>query len=424
MRYSFLICLFSVEAVSVGNNYSGDNLHEFPMQWRGYLPDQRMLRQCIVTTTEGRNSLRDRYADDALALEGIRKDRALTADESADLGALYIRLGLPLKAIDLLRPALRAHPKHFRVAANLGSAWQAANDLEQAGNVLEEAITLAPKEHLEAEQLHLKLVKLRMKEPRGSSDLDDLFDMKFIGEMGEASPNTMAAEQKKKLPETALAQVQRLAFWLPNDARLLWLLAEIANAHGDVRTAANILDGCITELGLKSVEARKRRQVYRAAADQLEKDEKHSANRGTLKFASPRIFQRILNVAKLPKINPQGVNRLPWAALSETTISNRFEVSYLKYVDQLDGKRISLTGFMVLNGQDSQAEFLLVENAIGCWFCEQPSPTQLLVVRMKEGTTADSARRMQSITGTLKLNRDDPEAYLFTITDATISGVE
>ena len=50
----------------------------------------------------------------------------------------------------------------------------------------------------------------------------------------------------------AAAVVQQLALWLPADGRLLWQLGEIANATGDVRTAANILDGCVTEFAMKS----------------------------------------------------------------------------------------------------------------------------------------------------------------------------
>ena len=74
----------------------------------------------------------------------------------------------------------------------------------------------------------------------------------------------MAEAERKKLPENAVAVVEQLALWLPADGRLLWQLGELANAHGDVATAAAILEGCVTEFALGAPELRKRRQVYRA----------------------------------------------------------------------------------------------------------------------------------------------------------------
>ena len=64
----------------------------------------------------------------------------------------------------------------------------------------------------------------------------------------------MTDAERKKLPANAVAVVQQLALWLPADGRLLWQLGELANVHGDVRTAAAILEGCVTELALGAVE--------------------------------------------------------------------------------------------------------------------------------------------------------------------------
>src|SRR5205085_6042095 len=81
----------------------------------------------------------------------------------------------------------------------------------------------------------------------------------------------LAAAERKKLPEDAAAVAQRLALSLPADGKLLWQLGELAGAHGDVRTAAAIMDGCVTEFGLRSPELRAHRQANRAAADELAK---------------------------------------------------------------------------------------------------------------------------------------------------------
>src|SRR5436305_564103 len=77
----------------------------------------------------------------------------------------------------------------------------------------------------------------------------------------------LAAAERKKLRAEAVADLQRLALWLPADGRLLWLLAELAAAHGDVRTAAAIMDGCVTEFGLRAPELRRHRRAMREAAD-------------------------------------------------------------------------------------------------------------------------------------------------------------
>src|SRR5205814_5422444 len=202
--------------------------------------------------------LRDAYADAASKLEAALRSRPLTADETADLGALYVRLGKPEKAVEVLRPAARAHPEHFRLAANLGTAWQLAGDLPQAMAALDEAVRLAPQSEKRAETYHLKLVSKRAKEPRGGRDPqapDDLFD--------------------GKPPPDAVAVVQKLALWLPADGRLVWLLAELAHDAGDVRTAANLLDGCVTEFGMGAAELRAHRQKYRAAADALDAAGEH-----------------------------------------------------------------------------------------------------------------------------------------------------
>src|SRR5437667_444269 len=72
------------------------------------------------------------YLQEAEALEKAVRSRKLNADELADLGALYVRLGEPAKAVEVLRAAQREHPHHFRIVANLGTAWHVQGDFVQA----------------------------------------------------------------------------------------------------------------------------------------------------------------------------------------------------------------------------------------------------------------------------------------------------
>lgn len=392
-------------SASAGLYYSGETYRELPAQWSGFLPDHRALRGVAVPKFDATGSsspLRDTYADAALKLETAAKSREMSADESADLGALYIRLGKPEKAIEVLRAASRKHPEHFQIAANLGTAWQVAGDLPQAVAALEDAVRLASDAQRDFEKLHLRLVRGRVKAEKNADGLDPLFEGKY--------------------PENAAALVQRLALSLPADGRLLWQLGEIARSAGDIRTAANILDGCVTEFGLKSTELREHRQAYRTEADRLEKAGKHRQP-GTIAFRSSRPLLRSFDPAKLPPIQPEGENRLPWPALTETEIGKGFKPAFLKHVADLDGKRVTLTGYMTPSaGQDTDVRgFLLTENPIGCWFCEVPGPTQLVSVEPQEGKAVEFVRGVVKVTGILKLNRTDPETYVFTLSKAQVS---
>ncbi len=420
-----LLLVLSATPVLAGVHYSGETFRELPAQWRGFLPDHRILRAVGATTN---NSLpvppmRDGYSDAVLKLESLGKSRALTADEAADLGGLFIRLGQPQKAVNGLRVAARLHPDHFRLAANLGTAWQLSGDLTQAALALEDAVRLAPASFKEAESLHLKLVRERATDgKRPALLLDNLFGVNYVGETGKPEPGTIAASEKKKLPANAVALVQQLALWLPNDGRLLWQLGELANAFGDVRTAANLLDGCVTEFALESPDLRSRRLLYRAAADDAEKADAHPATRGTISFKSSRALVRAIDPTRLPTVKPDGVNALVWVAVGETELGAKGRPTFLKYIDDLDGKRISVTGFITPGAARGEelTSFLFTENPIGCWFCETPGPTQVLIVELAAGLTAEPTRQVVKITGTLKLNRTDPEQFPFTVVEAKV----
>jgi hypothetical protein len=397
-----LLVLLLAAPAAAGLHYTGETYRDLPARWTGYLPDQRLLRALAAPANSSipLPPLRDQYADTASKLEALARTRPLSADEAADLGALLVRLGQPDRAVALLRPAARQHPDHFRLAANLGTASQLTGDLAQAADSLEEAVRLAPDRWKEAEALHLKLVRLRMREGKKPADApDDLFG--------------------PKPPTNALALAQQLALWLPADGRLLWLLGELAYALGDVRSAAAILDGCVIEFALPSPTLRDRRVRYRNRATELEK-KGHAPS--PIAFKSPRALARSLDPARLPPIRPDGLNPLPWAAVGETEIGPRGKPAFLDHVEKLDGKRVTILGYVTPAG-NATAEltgFLLTENPVGCWFCETPGPTQVLTVELADGLTTEPTRQVIKVTGTLKLYRNDPERFPFSIVDARV----
>jgi hypothetical protein len=413
-----------------GIYYSGESLAELPSQWRGFLLDQRMLRTIAVKPATGvpANGPRARYFAEAERLTKLAGTRKLTADEAADLGALWLRLGEIGKALEALRPAQQEHSEHFHLAANLGTAWQLHGDLDQAAAVLRVAVRLAPGKYQRAEELQLKLVRLRARQSADASELDDLFDVRYVGPSGKYEPGRLASDQRKKLPAEAAALTQALALALPADGRLLWQLGELAAINGDVATAAAILDGCLTEFGMRAPELRAHRQALRAAADELGR----SGTTATLtthdgghvpglKTRSSRPFVHRLDAAVLPPIDAKGINAIPWSVVSETVLDREYRPTFGKYLQELDGKRVELTGYMQPLGDELEvAAFLLIEYPVGCWYCEMPGIANIVLVEQAEGKTRQLTRGAVRVTGRLRLNRSDPENFLYTLREAKI----
>src|SRR5439155_1205836 len=100
-----------------------------------------------------------------------------------------------------------------------------------------------PGKYLAFEEAHLKLVRSRQRSKSG--ELDDLFGVRFVNDKNAYEPGKFATAQMKKLPSRAVAVAQQLALWLPADGPLLWQLAELANAHGDFKNGAAMMEGCV-----------------------------------------------------------------------------------------------------------------------------------------------------------------------------------
>jgi hypothetical protein len=431
-RHVAVVCFVLALAAPVraGLHYSGETFADLPSQWRGFLLDHRTLRNIAVRPSPGvsETPARVRYLEEARKLEKTSQAGKLSADDLADLGAIYVRLGEVGKAVALLRTAQREHPNHYRIVANLGTAWQLHGDLEQAALALQQAVRLAPGKYQKAEEYHLKLVQLRMRKGSGG-DLDALFGVRYGGEKGEYEPGKLAAAEKKKLPGHAVIVTQQLCLWLPADGRLLWQLAELANAHGDVKIAAAMMEGCVTTFGMQSPALRQHRQITKAAAEQVaaNADPKtaHEAHVAGLPARSKRPLLSKLDQVPLPPISDTGVNPLPWELLGETTVDSKFRPTFARYMKELEGKQVSLTGFMQPLGEDlDAASFMFIEYPVGCWYCEMPEVTGIIYVELPLGRTATLSRNLVRVTGRLALNTTDPEDFLYAIRNAKVGGVD
>ena len=141
------------------------------------------------------------------------------------------------------------------------------------------------------------------------------------------------------------------------------------------------------------------------------------SSRGSL-----RPLVRKLDQTPLPPINPKGVNALPWSVVTETTLDRRYRPTFARYLKELDGKKVVLSGYLQPLGEDADlSTFLLIEYPVGCWYCEQPEMTAIVLVEMPEGKTHSYTRGSVHVRGKLVLNARDPENFLYTIRDAEVS---
>ena len=421
-----IVLLMLPAAAHAGLYYSGEPLAELPSHWRGFLRDHKSLRSVAAKPGPGKpaSAMRDRYLSLAEKFEKLTKERKLTADEKADLGAIYVRLGEATKAVNLLRDAQRENPKHFYIAANLGSALQMLGDLRQATFALQDAVRLAAEKLKPAEELHLKLVTLRSKK-KGLAELDELFGVRWVAGDGTYIPGKIAEKERNKLPEDAVALMQQLALWLPADGPVLWQLAEMANMHSDLSMAAAMMDGCMTQFGMQSKETNLKRQLTQEAVDERADKGEHDGQHSTFKPISKQPLLVRVDESLLPPISPTGVNGMPWTLISDTSIDRKSRPTFAKYLQDLDGKQVSLTGYIQpLDGAQDLVMFMFIENPVGCWYCDMPEPTEIVFVELPDGKSTPFTDVMVRVTGRLVLNSTDPEEFLYYIRDAKVAEID
>ncbi len=433
-RLCLALVLFSASAyvVQAGIHHTKETYGPLPAQWGGFLLDHRTLRNIAPNALVGETTpIRQRYLQDAESFQLRAKTQKLTADEIADWGASLLRLGETTKALEVLRNGLAEFPRHFSLQANLGSAWHLAGDFRLAERHLEEAVRLAPGKWQPAEELHLRLVRDRTKRKNSPSanSLDDLFGVPWLA--SPFQPGKIASQDHKKLPSKAVGLVQQLALWFPADGLLLWQLAELANAHGDAKTAAAMMEGCVVQFGISHPELRRHRQILRTFLEESAKDSMlakslHAdGHQPLLTFRSRRPLAGPWFASPLPEIRETGPNAVPWDVFAETTVESPFRPRFAPFLTALDGKEVTLAGFMQPLQEDAPTtSFLFIEFPVGCWFCEMPGTANIVQVELGGGQTTTFRRGLQRVTGQLRLNREDPEQFLYSVRTAKIGTLD
>jgi tetratricopeptide (TPR) repeat protein len=209
----------------------------------------------------------------------LRSQRNLTPAAAAELGLVLWRLRESDAALTTLREAYNRDPRNFWVLSNLGSVYQATGQYREASSPLETARDFVPDPwpngpavgdwFKKVEGYQLKLLRLRIGErslhptgrPPPAADVDNLFGIHFVGPSGVYTPGRIADAEKAKLPPDAIAIVQQLLLWFPEDTRLLWQLAELYNAEGNLEAATKLLDMCVWQRRFESPALREHRRV-------------------------------------------------------------------------------------------------------------------------------------------------------------------
>lgn len=182
----------------------------------------------------------------------------LSSSDLAGYTADLLRLGGTAQAIQRLQPELRSRRPNYLLLANLAHAYATANDWDTALVRFSDVIDSNPPTALpgtSAEQLkwqsgvdrkyYRQWIRLRKEEavkkpPVEKQEPDAMFTIAD----GKPIRFWESEVEATKLPPDALAVAQQLALWAPGDVKLLWLVAELYLAKGDVRAADAVFYQC------------------------------------------------------------------------------------------------------------------------------------------------------------------------------------
>lgn len=234
--------------------YSNDPLDQIPGQLT--FPQFRQFRDRYFAAAAKGTGPYTYYSRLADRLEKQEQDPlGLSTDERVTLSACYLRLqqpGMAEKAIRVLSPV--AGERNFMVHANLATAYQQSGQLERAVDYQEMALKEWPTSwpgmtqtqlswFYRVEKYDLTLLRSRLREQRVTpgkepETLDELFPgVRFVGASGRYEAGSIDPLQYARLPADHLSAVAQLVLWMPTDARLSWLLAELLNANGNIADA-------------------------------------------------------------------------------------------------------------------------------------------------------------------------------------------
>jgi hypothetical protein len=275
--------------------------------------------------------IRRRY----LMIEALARDRILkleTLEQKLNYSTVLIRRNRAEEAVQFLMPVVREHPENFLVLAHYASAHflSSSNDFKiKSRSYMREALAKWPKTWAELteedknwllalgwevtafernrryEVCFKRLIDNRLDEDKRRARkeavpdvLDPVFvdpgekPIRFLNEKGEFEVGRIAAAEKERLPHGSVEAVEQLLIWMPNDPRLLWLLAEVFNASAMEFAKGSKEERARGEMAIRSAGA-----VFAKLADPLNR----------VKFGTHEIKERAEKLAAWADLNPERV---------------------------------------------------------------------------------------------------------------------
>jgi hypothetical protein len=282
-QFFWLIVLLATPTSAAAGLYSPDEGSYFNVDEHGYAQalayDDFRVALSRLSELNVPNSAARLEVEKRILIRRRTRPSSLTVEELAGLTHDLMRLGGTDEALNILQPIARDHTRTgFLVLAHLAEAHRARSEWDEAHDQEYSALRDYPFPAsfplLNKEQLgwyqrlerdyYLPLLGHRRADARQKrvplqQTPDPLFPppkhaqgqeiggsapVQFVGDSGQYEAGTIAAAEKAKLPPDAIAIVQQLLLWDPSDNRLLWQLAELYNADGNLNAAKGLFDLC------------------------------------------------------------------------------------------------------------------------------------------------------------------------------------
>lgn len=148
-----------------------------------------------------------------------------------DISTVYMRLGDPSTARDILIGLEKRQPGTYSVAANLGTAYELLGQLDSALYWINKAVSIDPQSHMNSEWIHVMILRYKIakaKNPQylaGGSALMLNFGEKDLPE------NAYNMKVNEIMPQLGYQLKERLQFIPAPDTLMGMLLFDYANLH-------------------------------------------------------------------------------------------------------------------------------------------------------------------------------------------------
>ena len=428
-----LLILAVAAAAEAGLYYSGEQYASLPAQWRGFLLDHRLLRNIAVKPkVEAEASpLRTRYRLAAEKPQACgRQGQAERRTSSPTSGRSTFGSARSSACRRSAAAGARRASESLRHRRQSRHGLAAHGDFVRPQPALEDAVRLAPGKVAAARGSASQARPWPIAMPsRATSTIFSASVYRMT--RAATSRASWRRPQMKKLPAKAVAIAQQLALWLPADGPLLWQLAELANAHGDFRNAAAMMEGCVVTFGMQNPDAAQASASSCAMPSTICRKLKLGVQRwstassilGTLAFRSRRpLISKRRRPPRCRRSIRTGSIAIPWELFSETVARKAVQADIPEVSAGIGRQADFADRLHVSAGRGSRADVVSVHRGAG----------RLLVLRDARDdrdrvTSSCPPARRRAISAAwsassagCSLNANDPEDFLYTVKDARV----